>query len=91
VLEGMPSLVDAFVTLCDSNFDSCDSSYSGDCDDIDCFPCLEVDEDTNKSVLLQGLSEAQTLTLISDVEIVCQTLFIHLFVFTLSLHLSSNV
>jgi hypothetical protein len=71
VLEGMPSLVEASVTLCDSNCDCCDTSDFGNCGDDECFACYEVDEGTNNCVLLQGLSEARNLLLISDAEIVC--------------------
>lgn len=70
MLRRMPSLMETFVNLCDTNRDYCDGSYSGDCGDEDCFPCYEVDDDIDNCVLLQGLSEAQNLKLMADVDIV---------------------
>ncbi|TVU26104.1 hypothetical protein EJB05_28636, partial [Eragrostis curvula] len=75
-LEQMPSLVEAFVVVeafvnifdCNKIIDSCDNAYSGDCSNEDCFACYGIDGDTNNCVLLQGLSEAQNLSLISDIK-----------------------
>ncbi|KAK3118513.1 hypothetical protein QOZ80_9BG0700610 [Eleusine coracana subsp. coracana] len=69
VLARMPSLMEAFITLCDSNRDYCESTYSGDCEDDSCFACYEIPSDTENCVLLQGLSEARNLALMADVEI----------------------
>ncbi|TVU16839.1 hypothetical protein EJB05_36994, partial [Eragrostis curvula] len=70
VLERMPSLVEAFVKIVDhEDFDSCDNADSGDCDDEYCFACHGIDGDTNNCVLLQGLSEARNLSLISDIKV----------------------
>ncbi|KAK3119868.1 hypothetical protein QOZ80_9AG0676790 [Eleusine coracana subsp. coracana] len=65
----MPSLMEAFITLCDSNRDYCESTYSGDCEDDSCFACYDIPSDTENCVLLQGLSEARNLALMADVEI----------------------
>ncbi|GJN06850.1 hypothetical protein PR202_ga24619 [Eleusine coracana subsp. coracana] len=68
-LARMPSLMEAFITLCDSNRDYCESTYSGDCEDDSCFACYDIPSDTENCVLLQGLSEARNLALMADVEI----------------------
>jgi hypothetical protein len=69
VFGRMPSLVDACVKISDSNPDDChNSAGSGDCEDYDCFACYGVDGHTYGSVLLQGLSEARNLALISHVD-----------------------
>ncbi|KAL6626293.1 hypothetical protein ACP70R_030019 [Stipagrostis hirtigluma subsp. patula] len=69
LLERMPSLVDAVVKLDDSEYDCCDKAISGDCKYEKCSSCYGAKGDTNNCVLLQGLSKAQSLALISDVEI----------------------
>lgn len=61
LLERMPSLVEAVVKI---KFD--DDSYCLDCGDEDC-SCYPVHDDT---VVLQGLSEAQSLVLLSDIRVV---------------------
>jgi len=64
-LDRMPSLVEAVVRIDGMDGDFCHHADSGDCEDKDCPSCYGVDGDTG-CVLLQGLSEAQSLVLISD-------------------------
>ncbi|CAN6294854.1 unnamed protein product [Urochloa humidicola] len=77
VLGSMPLLVAASVRLgtgCVMSWDWCYTSDSGDCDDETCPGCygLEGDDHTadgankNRSVLLNGLSEATSLVLTDD-------------------------
>ena len=66
----MPSLVEAVVRIDGMDGDFCHHADSGDCEDKDCPGCYGVDGDTG-CVLLQGLSEAQSLVLISDTKMVC--------------------
>ncbi|XP_052136817.1 F-box protein At4g09920-like [Oryza glaberrima] len=66
VLERMPSLVDAFVSVPSSSEDFCGESDSGDCGRDDCESCY--DFTNNNCVLLEGLSEAKTLVLINEDE-----------------------
>ncbi|RLN29921.1 hypothetical protein C2845_PM05G22100 [Panicum miliaceum] len=67
VLEIMPSLQDAFVRVVHENLDSGYSDdYSGDCDDEDCYSCYGAVDGIYKCVLLEGLSEAENLALISE-------------------------
>ncbi|TVU16841.1 hypothetical protein EJB05_36997, partial [Eragrostis curvula] len=77
VLERMPSLVEAVLKVNDPSvkkkvndpdYDNCDIADSGDCEDEDCFDCYGVEDDTN-CVLLQGLSQARSLALISHIGI----------------------
>ncbi|TVU16838.1 hypothetical protein EJB05_36993 [Eragrostis curvula] len=68
MLEKMPSLVEAFVNTGYIDYDGCENTYSGDCEDEGCLNCYGIEGDTNNCVLLQGLSEARVLTLISHVE-----------------------
>ncbi len=69
VLERMPSLVDAFVSVPSSSEDFCGESDSGDCGRDGCESCYGF---TNKNcVLLEGLSEAKMLVLINEDESVC--------------------
>jgi len=65
LLERMPSLVEAVVKIKFS-----DDSYCLDCEDEDC-SCYPVHGDTADTVVLQGLSEAQSLVLMSDIRVVC--------------------
>ena len=65
LLERMPSLVEAVVKIKFSN-----DSYCLDCEDEDC-SCYPVHGDTVDTVVLQGLSEAQSLVLMSDIRAVC--------------------
>ncbi|XP_066338126.1 uncharacterized protein [Miscanthus floridulus] len=58
----MPSLVEAVVKI---NFS--DDSYCGGCGDEECYSCYPVHGDTVDTVVLQGLSEAQSLVLMSDI------------------------
>ncbi|KAG2556506.1 hypothetical protein PVAP13_8NG081000 [Panicum virgatum] len=64
-LDRMPSLVEAVVRIDGMDGDFCHHADSGDCEDKDCPGCYGVDGDTG-CVLLQSLSEAQSLVLISD-------------------------
>ncbi|KAL6660497.1 hypothetical protein ACP70R_001532 [Stipagrostis hirtigluma subsp. patula] len=68
VLERMPSLVEAIVTM-SSEIDYCYSSNSGECDYENCESCYEIEGDSSSCVVLQGLSEAKNLALISDVDV----------------------
>ena len=61
LLERMHSLVEAVVKIKFS-----DDSYRGRCGDEDCPSCYQVHDDTVDTVVLQGLSEAQRLVLMSD-------------------------
>nr|XP_034588248.1 F-box/LRR-repeat protein At4g14096-like isoform X1 [Setaria viridis]XP_034588249.1 F-box/LRR-repeat protein At4g14096-like isoform X1 [Setaria viridis] len=67
VLEIMPSLQGAFVRAIHENLDSgyCDD-YSGDCDGEDCYSCYGAVDCNYKCMLLEGLSEAENLALISE-------------------------
>ncbi|KAF2909974.1 hypothetical protein DAI22_11g066100 [Oryza sativa Japonica Group] len=64
VLERMPSLVDAFVGVLNWTKDYCIWSDSGDCGHENCESCYGIKD--NNCVLLEGLSEAKTLGLISE-------------------------
>ncbi|CAL5094327.1 unnamed protein product [Urochloa decumbens] len=67
VLEVMPSLQEAFVRVIHENLESgCCDDYSGDCDDEDCYSCYGAVDGNYKCMLLEGLSEAQNLALISE-------------------------
>jgi len=66
LLGRMPSLVEAVVKIKFS-----DDSYCGGCGDEDCSSCYPVHGDTVDTVVLQGLSEAQSLVLMSDIRVVC--------------------
>ncbi|CAO2152648.1 unnamed protein product [Urochloa humidicola] len=66
VLEGMPSLVDATVRVIQRNADCCRNSLYGDCGFEDCNDCYGDIHDKNNCVLLEGLSEAKSLALISE-------------------------
>ncbi|TVU25716.1 hypothetical protein EJB05_28221 [Eragrostis curvula] len=70
VLGSMPSLVTAFVRYSVQTWphDRCYNSELGDCSDDRCEAC-KGDTERNKSVLLKGLSEAESLVLIDC----CQT------------------
>ncbi|XP_066335488.1 uncharacterized protein [Miscanthus floridulus] len=61
LLERMPSMVEAVVKIKFS-----DDSYCLDCEDEDC-SCYPVHGDTVGTMVLQGLSEAQSLVLWSDI------------------------
>ncbi|TVU33909.1 hypothetical protein EJB05_15724 [Eragrostis curvula] len=66
VLESIPSLHESFVRVVHENADSGDcDDYSGYCDVDDCYSCHGVLDD-NKCVLLEALSEAENLTLVSE-------------------------
>ncbi|TVU33904.1 hypothetical protein EJB05_15719, partial [Eragrostis curvula] len=66
VLESVPSLHESFVRVVHENADSGDcDDYSGYCDVDDCYSCHGVLDD-NKCVLLEALSEAENLTLVSE-------------------------
>nr|AAX96375.1 expressed protein [Oryza sativa Japonica Group]ABA91920.2 expressed protein [Oryza sativa Japonica Group] len=60
----MPSLVDAFVGVLNWTKDYCIWSDSGDCGHENCESCYGIKD--NNCVLLEGLSEAKTLGLISE-------------------------
>ncbi|CAO2152608.1 unnamed protein product [Urochloa humidicola] len=64
IIEKMPSLVEAMVQI-DSNEDGDFCYDSGDCGDEDC-PCSGGVYGDTDCVLLQGLSEAQSLVLTSE-------------------------
>ncbi|XP_066337053.1 uncharacterized protein [Miscanthus floridulus] len=64
LLERMPSLVEAVVKI-----KFCDDSYCGRCGDEDCSSRYTVHGDSVDTVLLQGLSEAQSLVLMSDIRV----------------------
>ncbi|CAD6253828.1 unnamed protein product [Miscanthus lutarioriparius] len=64
LLERMPSLVEAVVKIKFS-----DDSYCGRCGDEDCSSRYTVHGDSVDTVLLQGLSEAQSLVLMSDIRV----------------------
>ncbi|TVU33891.1 hypothetical protein EJB05_15705 [Eragrostis curvula] len=64
VLESIPSLHEAFVRVVHENADGDCDDYSDYCEVEDCYSCHGVLDD-NKCVLLEGLSEAENLTLIS--------------------------
>ncbi|KAG2560904.1 hypothetical protein PVAP13_8KG096500 [Panicum virgatum] len=64
ILDRMPSLVEAVVRIGRPD-DFCHLADSGNCEDEHCPGCYGADGDTG-CVLLQGLSEAQSLVLISD-------------------------
>ncbi|KAL6660493.1 hypothetical protein ACP70R_001528 [Stipagrostis hirtigluma subsp. patula] len=66
VLERMPSLASAAVTISRRCTDCCSRAGNGDCDDGSCEGC-NMQED-NRCVLLQGLSEAKTLRLTAHAE-----------------------
>ncbi|CAL4931338.1 unnamed protein product [Urochloa decumbens] len=77
VLGSMPLLVAASVRLdtgCVMSLDWCDTSETGDCDDENCPGCYGLEGDyrtangtnKNRSVLLNGLSEASSLVLTDD-------------------------
>ncbi|XP_015697768.1 F-box/FBD/LRR-repeat protein At5g22660-like isoform X2 [Oryza brachyantha] len=68
VLEGMPSLVKAFVRVAHRTLDCCRYSIinSGDCGNLDCRSCYDI-KYINGCVLLDGLSEAKTLALIDEI------------------------
>ncbi|XP_025806799.1 putative F-box protein At3g58820 [Panicum hallii] len=67
VLEIMPSFQEAFVRVIHENLDSGYSDdYSGACDDEDCYSCYGAVDGNYKCVLLEGLSEAENLALISE-------------------------
>uniref|UniRef100_A0A0A9D3Y3 F-box domain-containing protein n=1 Tax=Arundo donax TaxID=35708 RepID=A0A0A9D3Y3_ARUDO len=68
VLERMPSLMEAVVKI-DSCYDSCgDGDGSGDCDIEDCEVCYGIDGDADNCVVLQSLSEAKDLVLLTNAE-----------------------
>jgi len=69
ILDRMPSLVEAVVRIGRPD-DFCHLADSGNCEDEHCPGCYGADGDTG-CVLLQGLSEAQRLVLISDTKTVC--------------------
>ncbi len=69
VLETMPSLLDAFVRVLYWTKDYCIWSDSGDCGHENCESCYGIKD--NNCVLLEGLSEAKTLGLISEHGSVC--------------------
>ncbi|XP_062197349.1 MEIOTIC F-BOX protein MOF-like [Phragmites australis] len=64
VLERMPSLVEAVVTIHVFCSNSCSRTTSGSCDDLDCQGCHDIEED-DTCVLLQGLSIAKNLALVA--------------------------
>ncbi|CAM0146252.1 unnamed protein product [Urochloa decumbens] len=64
ILERMPSLVDAVVEIDANDCDHCHHYDLGDSEDEEC-PCYGVHGDTD-CVLLQGLSEARSLVLMSQ-------------------------
>ncbi|KAJ1255669.1 hypothetical protein BS78_05G104800 [Paspalum vaginatum] len=65
VLDSMPLLQNAFFRLIHGTADSCTRADSGNCGHDDCNSCYGV-EDDNRSVLLEGLSEAENLSLIAE-------------------------
>ncbi|KAK3118512.1 hypothetical protein QOZ80_9BG0700540 [Eleusine coracana subsp. coracana] len=68
VLEEMTLLEEAAVNIRDSVFDHCLNSNSGNCDNENCELCYEIQDDSESCVLLQGLSKAKHLVLISNME-----------------------
>ncbi|TVU04120.1 hypothetical protein EJB05_50315, partial [Eragrostis curvula] len=66
LLQRMPSLVNAILELSNSDMDRCFNSDPGDCSDKNCISCYEIDGDAINIVVLQGLSGAEDLVLISD-------------------------
>ncbi|CAM0146240.1 unnamed protein product [Urochloa decumbens] len=68
VIERMPALQEAYVRVGHENANSGDcDDYSADCDYEDCYSCQGVLRgDNKKCVLLECLSEAENMTLISE-------------------------
>lgn len=66
----MPLLVDAAIQTFDVMHDICSDSLSGDCDNEHCNKCYGADGQTNSCVLLNSLSAAKKLVLVSDMETV---------------------
>ncbi|KAL6660813.1 hypothetical protein ACP70R_001848 [Stipagrostis hirtigluma subsp. patula] len=70
ILESMPSLVDAYVQLDEDSADQCKlwhPHYEGeDCGCESCQNSNNLGDDSNRCVLLKGLSEATNLMLISE-------------------------
>jgi hypothetical protein len=79
LLESMPSLVTALVTLDYDVCDRCDKGGSGDCGDHHCEGCQDYygsGDDRKCCVLLRSLSQATYLELSADPDMVClQLLF----------------
>jgi hypothetical protein len=66
LLGRMPSLKRAFVRF------PIETNYSSDCEDDDCYSCHNMVDD-NKCFLLDGLSNAENLALLSESVMVCYT------------------
>ncbi|KAK3131864.1 hypothetical protein QOZ80_6AG0512510 [Eleusine coracana subsp. coracana] len=66
VLDSMPSLRDAFVTLAQKNADCCThADESGNCSNVNWNSCYGIEHDNN-CLLLEGLSEAENLKLMAE-------------------------
>ncbi|KAL6658563.1 hypothetical protein ACP70R_004149 [Stipagrostis hirtigluma subsp. patula] len=65
VLERMPLLVEAVVTIHICCADRCSHTACGSCDDLSCHGCYGIEEEDTSCVLLQGLSTVKNLTLIA--------------------------
>lgn len=70
LLREMPLLVDAAIRTFDVMHDICSHSLSGDCDNEHCNKSYGADGQTDSCVLLNGLSAAKKLVLVSDMETV---------------------
>jgi hypothetical protein len=72
VLDSKPSLQKAIVRLVHDNEDCCSHADSGNCGDENCNSCYGIEHDkSRKCVLLEGLSDAKSLTLIAESRTVC--------------------
>lgn len=74
VLESMPSLKAAFIRFIKESVDRCFYSDSWGCHNEDCQGCYDLQAvNSDDSVLLKGLSEAENLTLIDEHDTVCMS------------------
>jgi hypothetical protein len=74
LLESMPSLVTAIVTLVCESCDRYEEDEPGGCDDHLCDGCryyYDSDDYCRHSVILQGLLQATSLELSSEPDVVC--------------------
>lgn len=75
VLEKMPSLTEAVVTIGQCNSDRCTRTTSEGCNVLECQGCYGIESDAS-CVLFQGLSTAKNLALVAPPDMVCLNLFL---------------
>lgn len=69
LIESLPSLAEAYIRIGLESEDHCFHNHFGDCGNKSCDGCYGVEDDC--SVLLESLSGATNLVLISDMSMVC--------------------